>query len=112
MFAGNWPGVLEHFGSAAAERYAVLVRQALRDLSAGPTRPGAKPRPELAPNAYVYHLSFSRDHVPGDHVPGERLKSPRHFILYRFSGQRLELSRLLRDRCDLERHLPSGFQLR
>lgn len=44
----------------AADRYGVLIRQALRDVQAAPTRPGAKARPDLAPGAYVYHLTFSR----------------------------------------------------
>ena len=68
----------EQFGVAAADRYIALIRQALRDVQAEPQRPGAKARPNLAPNAYVYHLKFSRDRVAGDTV-----KVPQHFVLYR-----------------------------
>lgn len=50
----------EHFGVAAADRY---------DL------------PDLAPHAYVYHLFHSRDRAAG-----ETVKTPRHFVLYRFAG--------------------------
>ena len=95
----------EHqFGSAAADRYAALLRQALRDLLENPVRPGAKMRPDLAPDAYVYHLMFSRDRVSGEGV-----KSPRHFVLYRYRNDRIEFARLLHDSRDLERHLPGGL---
>jgi len=91
----------EHFGSAAADRYGVLIRQALRDVQAEPTRPGAKARPDLASDAYVYHLAFSRDRVAGDPV-----KTPRHFVLYRFAGAAVEFARILHDSRDLPQHLP------
>lgn len=67
----------EQFGVAAADRYGALIRQALRDVQAEPLRPGAKARPDLAPDAYVYHLKFSRDRVIGESV-----KAPRHFVVY------------------------------
>jgi len=95
----------DRFGVAAADRYGVLIRQALRDVQAEPTRPGAKARPDLAFDAYVYHLSFSRERVPG-----ERVKTPRHFLLYRFAGGAVEFARLLHDSRDLARHLPDGYR--
>lgn len=92
----------ERFGAAAAERYAALIRQALQDVLLEPTRAGAQPRPELAPHAYVYHLLLSRDRVMG-----AKVKSPRHFILYRYkpSGP-VEFARLLHESRDLARHWP------
>jgi plasmid stabilization system protein ParE len=45
----------KQFGTPAARRYGLLIRQALRDVQGDPTRPGAKARPDLAPHAYVYH---------------------------------------------------------
>ena len=65
----------DQFGVLAADRYSLLIRQALRDVLEEPIRAGAKARPDLAPNAYVYHLMFSRDRVAG-----ERVKAPRHFF--------------------------------
>ncbi len=92
----------EHFGASAADRYGALIRQALRDVLEEPTRPGAKSRPDLAPHAYVYHLFFSRGRVAG-----ERVKSPRHFLLYRHVDKKVEFARLLHDSRDLTRHLPA-----
>jgi toxin ParE1/3/4 len=94
-----------HFGTAAADRYALLISQALIDVQANPTRPGAKSRPDLAPHAYTYHLRYSRDRVAGKAV-----KAPRHFILYRVVDGSIEFARLLRDSSDVTRHLPSGYR--
>ena len=92
----------DQFGALAADRYTLLIRQALHDLLEEPTRPGAKVRLDLAPDAYVYHLIFSRDRVAG-----ERVKSPRHFVIYRHTDDKVEFARLLHDSRDLARHLPA-----
>lgn len=86
----------ERFGSAAADRYAELIRTALRDLLDDPVRPGSRKRPELARNAFVYHLRFSKNRVP----PERRVKTPRHFIVYRYNDSRIEFARLLHDSRD------------
>jgi toxin ParE1/3/4 len=95
----------DKFGASTADRYALLIRQALRDVLEEPTRPGAKARPDLAPHAYVYHLMFSRERVAG-----ERVKAPRHFVLYRHMDEQVEFARLLHDSRDLVRHLPPTLQ--
>jgi toxin ParE1/3/4 len=94
----------EHFGVEAADRYGALIRQAISDLLQNPVRPGSKTRGDLARDAYVYHLMFSRDRVHGQPV-----KNPRHVIVYRYAGKRVEFARLLHDSRDLERHLPSEY---
>ena len=94
------------FGPAAADRYGELIRKALRDLLESPVRLGAKARPALGANAYVYHLMYSRDRVSG-----ERVKAPRHFILYRYADDRIEFARLLHDSRDLARHLPTDYRI-
>ncbi len=94
-----------NFGTAAADRYALLITQALIDVQANPTRPGANSRPDLVPHAYIYHLKSSRDRVAGQPV-----KAPRHFILYRVVGGSIEFARLLRDSSDVTRHLPAGYR--
>jgi toxin ParE1/3/4 len=96
----------DHFGEAAADRYAELIRQALRDLLEDPMRPGVKARPELAPHACVYHLVFSRDRVTGEPV-----KTPRHFVLYRHVSDTVEFARLLHDSRDLGQHVPTAFKV-
>jgi len=95
----------EQFGALAADRYGLLIRQALRDVLEKPTRSGAKARPDLAPHAYVYHLMFSRERVAG-----ERVKAPRHFVLYRHIDEKVEFARLLHDSRDLARHVPPVLQ--
>ncbi len=94
----------EQFGVPAADRYGLLIRQALRDLLEDPTRPGTMARPDLAPHTYIYHLMFSRKRVAG-----ERVKAPRHFVLYRHIEEKVEFARLLHDSRDLARHVPSAF---
>ena len=95
----------DRFGEAAANRYAALIQQALSDLLEDPVRPGTRRRLDLAPGAYVYHLMFSRERVSG-----ERVRSPRHFVLYRYTVHRTEFARLLHDSHDLQRHLPGDYR--
>lgn len=92
---------IEHFGTAAADRYEALIGQAMTDLGDDPSRPGAKHRPELPQEIFVYHLTNSRERVAGDPV-----KTPRHFIVYRIATGRVEVLRILHDSRDLARHLP------
>jgi toxin ParE1/3/4 len=93
----------QQFGALAADRYGLLIRQALSDILEEPTRPGAKARADLAPHAYIYHLLFSRERVAG-----ERVKAPRHLVLYRQIDNKVEFARLLHDSRDLAQHLPDG----
>jgi toxin ParE1/3/4 len=87
---------IDQFGLAAADRYEVLIGQALMDVGESPLRPGAKQRPELPAGVYTYHLSSSRDRVTGD-----RVNAPRHFLLYRVVSLRVEVLRILHDSRDL-----------
>lgn len=91
----------DQFGALAADRYGLLIRQALRDVLEEPARPGAKARPDLAPHAYIYHLMFIRERVIGEWV-----KAPLHFVLYRHIDGKVEFARLLHDSRDLARHVP------
>lgn len=88
------------FGSAAADRYEVLIAQALNNIGENPYRPGARHREDLAPGVYAYHLASSRDRVPEN-----RLKFPRHFLVYRVIVGRIEILRVLHDSRDLDRHI-------
>jgi toxin ParE1/3/4 len=94
----------KQFGAPAAERYGRLIRQALHDISDEPTRPGAEARSDLAPYAYVYHLSFSRNRVVG-----KRVQEPRHFVLYRYQKAKVSFARLLHESRDLTRHVPPAL---
>jgi toxin ParE1/3/4 len=89
------------FGGVAADRYEVLIAQALADIAENPYRPGAKHRDDLLAGIYTYHLVSSRNLVPED-----RVKSPRHFLIYRVLANRIEILRVLHDSRDLDRHIP------
>ncbi len=92
----------KNFGEAAADRYDMLIRQALRDIRDEPTRPGVRGRPNiLHPDFRLYHLSSSRDRVKGHPV-----KEPRHFIVFRERAGVIEILRILHDSRDLAQHLP------
>ncbi len=90
----------EQFGAAAADRYESLIGQALIDLGEDPFRPGAKHRPEIPTDIYIYHLVSSRERVADD-----RVKAPRHFLLYLVATARVEVLRILHDSRDLAQHL-------
>ena len=92
----------DQFGPPAADRYEVLIGQALIDLSDDPFRAGAKQRPELPKGFYIYHLASSRDRV----AAGNRVKTPRHFLLYRVVSVSVEVLRILHDSRDLAQHMP------
>jgi toxin ParE1/3/4 len=91
----------EQFGAAAADRYEMLIGQALIDVGEDPFRPSSRQRPELPDGVYTYHLAGSRDRVAGD-----RVKAPRHFLLYRVVSIHVEVLRILHDSRDLVQHLP------
>jgi toxin ParE1/3/4 len=98
----------ENFGKQAALRYRALLKQALRDIEADPERPGSIERTEIMiAGARTYHFSFSRPRVGSAGV----VKAPRHFLLFRRTGLGVvEVSRVLHDASDLERHLPQGYR--
>jgi len=94
---------LDKFGADAAERCRKLLIQALRDIETDPMRAGSRTHPELHRDARLYFLASSR-------AEGKRVKSPRHFILYRIRASALEVGRILHDSRDLARHLPRGYR--
>ena len=96
---------IDRFGARAAARYRALLIQALHDLQIDPLRPGSRTRPELHESARTYHIALSNSSVEG-----RRVKTPRHFILYRVGATSLEVARILHDSRDLARHLPEDYR--
>jgi toxin ParE1/3/4 len=92
------------FGAAAADRYEALIGQAVNDLREDPFRAGARHRPELPEDVYIYHLASCRERM----TAADRVKAPRHFLLYRVASVRIEVLRILHDSRDLARHLPQN----
>jgi len=67
------------FGSAARDRYAALLLQAMRDVADDPTRPGATLDRAIDPACRFYHIRHSRTRVPN---PPGRVGEPRHVLVY------------------------------
>jgi toxin ParE1/3/4 len=92
-----------HFGNEAAERYGELIDQALADLLANPLRAGVRRRIGSPSSLRLYHLRSSR----GAGARVRRVARPRHYLVFRVSGEVLELVRVLHERMDLDRALAS-----
>lgn len=88
----------ERFGQAKHDQYRELIRLALCDIASNPLHRRSKPRPELAPDARVFHLTR----------PGSKA---RHLFVYRPADEGvIDVARLLHDAMDLKQHLPDDYQ--
>jgi toxin ParE1/3/4 len=95
------------FGEQIRRRYEELIVQAMLDLASNPTRAGTRQRPELGNGVSTYHIRYSRDRVTRS---AGRIRKPRHFLIFRVAADGcLEISRVLHDSLDLERHLPPDY---
>ena len=92
----------EQFGDAARERYEALLTAGLMDVVTSPERLGSRTRPELGEGVRTWHLSISRGRTGATPV-----HEPRHFLVYRFNGDVVEIGRVLHDSMDLARHVDS-----
>ena len=96
----------EGFGEQAADRYRALLKAALADLVEDPERAGSRVAVEVDPDARLYHLRHSRERVAGS----MRVRTPRHFILYRRLGpDAIGVARLLHDAMDLPGHATGDY---
>jgi toxin ParE1/3/4 len=87
-----------HFGDKKHKEYKELILLALSDISIDPNRRPARKRPEIHPDARIFHIAR----------PG---KQARHFFLFRVTNDLfIDIARLLHDSMELERHLPDGFE--
>ena len=91
----------ERFGTAVRDGYEELITAAILDLAQAPTRVGVRARPELGEAVLSWHLAQSRDHVRSD---ARRIKSPRHFILFRAADNVVTILRVLHDRMNPSEH--------
>lgn len=93
---------LKEFGETAAQRYRDLLDCALNDIASDPHRPGVRAHSNLPGGTLIYHLSLSRERARSDLGT---VKTPRHALVYRVSGQVVELLRVIHDSRDLVQHL-------
>ena len=89
----------EHFGLAAEARYADLIAAAIDHAADSRESPRFKVRPELGGIVLSWHLSQSVLRSPGG-----RVKKPRHLLICRWAGERLEVARLLHEVQDPALH--------
>ena len=89
----------ERFGDVQAQRYAVTLNRAIRDLDAGPDAPGVRRRDDLAPGLMTLHVT-------------RRGRRGRHLVVFqvvrRADPPVIEVVRLLHDSMDLSRHAYTG----
>jgi plasmid stabilization system protein ParE len=88
------------FGVEAERRYRKLVDQAIKDLGANPNRPGVSPY-SVSEGLFLYHLRHARLRTPR----ASRVLKPRHIIVFRYSGERVEVLCLLHDAMDMPSRL-------
>jgi hypothetical protein len=107
--------ILRESWSGAIRGSARQRRSSTTPSSSKPFRTSAKIQSAVVPSkcqsvmladVRAYHLFFSRPRVRAP-----RVKLPRHFVFYRRRGHVIELSRLLHDASQLERHLPRPSHL-
>lgn len=96
------------FGETARLRYEALLETALRDLASDPDRAGVRRRGELGPSVRSYHLLLARDRAKTAHGIVRR---PRHMVIFRVSGNVLEIGRILHDAMETEEHLPPEYRI-
>ncbi len=95
----------QQFGTEAERRYRSLIKTALRDLAAEPTRIGVKAVPGHA-GTMSYPLSMSRSHAGS---ASDKVRLPRHVAYFRLlDADTLLLIRLRHDSMDIDRHVPSN----
>lgn len=91
------------FGDRAADRYNLLIEQAILDVAEDPLRPSSYSCPQLGQLARCYHLRNSRKRAGSSQ---NRVKRPRHFLLYRITSEKdIENGRVLHDEMELPREL-------
>jgi toxin ParE1/3/4 len=93
-FANILKWTTENFGARQSRIYRDTLVQAIGDLASGPDVAGSKVRDDIMPGLRMLHVARH----------GRR---GRHFLLYRVGrGSVIEISRILHDGMDLQRHLP------
>ncbi len=94
-FANILKWTTENFGARQAEIYRDKLVQAFGELAEGPEVTGSKARDEIMPGLRTLHIA-------------RRGRRGRHFLMYRVAGgTTIEVVRILHDRMELTRHLPS-----
>ena len=83
---------INEWGKRQTQRYNFMIRDSLNWLSENPFTIESKKRFDLHPGCYFYHVG-------------------KHFIVYRYKNDRLEIARILHENMDFENQLkPTYFK--
>lgn len=93
---------LRQFGDLAADRYRNLISTAIDRLAEQEEPRGSHSHPELPEDVRIYHL---RNCTEEAQTKTGKVKSPRHFIVFRLIDDQLEIIRVLHDSMDLKQHV-------
>lgn len=84
------------FGDEQADRYRLLLVEALTDLTQGPDIPGSRNRDDIRTGLRSLHIA-------------RQGRTGRHLILFRaHDGRIIDVLRVLHDAMELKRHLPGS----
>lgn len=89
---------LEHFGEIQRRRYQTLIRKSIKELQSPANDYRLRPRPDLHPDARVYHIAR----------PG--IRASHYFVVRMYPGDLFVIGCLLHDARDLPRQLPKDFE--
>jgi toxin ParE1/3/4 len=81
------------FGPNQASIYRAAIRDTIRELEQGPNQPAVRNRDDILKGLRLLHVA-------------RRGRRGRHFVMFRVSGDLIEILRLLHDSMDFARHLP------
>jgi toxin ParE1/3/4 len=95
-FANILKWTTENFGARQSRVYRDTLVRAIGELADGPDVAGSKARDEIMPGLRTLHVARQ----------GRRGS---HFLMYRVAPKStIEIVRILHDRMDLQRHIPSA----
>ena len=95
-FANILKWTTENFGARQSRVYGDTLVQAVGELADGPNVAGSRARDEIMPGIRTLHVA-------------RRGRRASHFLMYRAAPKRtIEIVRILHDRMDLRRHVPSA----
>ena len=94
-FANILKWTAEHFGARQSRIYRDTLVRAIGEFADGPEVAGSKPRSEIMAGLRTLHIA-------------RRGRRGSHFLMYRAAPNgTIEIVRILHDRMDLQRHIPS-----
>jgi toxin ParE1/3/4 len=103
-FANILKWTAENFGPRQSRVYRDTLVQAIGELADGPDAAGSKARDDIMAGLRTLHIARrSRRDI------ARRSRRGSHFLMYRAApNSTIEIVRILHDRMDLQRHVPSA----